>query len=216
MRNFIWLLAYVTLTLTGCATSPPISLITDSTKRFEIIGASVGPPSGNGWYTIDGPSPTLNTVIFYKETEGETIVEQSRRGHTYVVGLTVGDLEGMKFDSPKELGMYIDNNYRKSLVGHNRFRFIKSEWEADDTYNAVCVRWVQIQEDFNHPAFPNRLFIKDHTSIVCVHPLSSNHMVMASWGQSRPKYEAAWDFSNEVEAFLKSIEFIPVKLPERK
>ena len=42
MRNFIWLLAYVTLTLSGCATSPPISLITDSTKRFEIIGASVG------------------------------------------------------------------------------------------------------------------------------------------------------------------------------
>ena len=49
-----------------------------------------------------------------------------------------------------------------------------------------------------------------------VAPLSSNYMVIASWGQSHPKYDTAWDLSNEVETFLKSIEFMPVKLPERK
>lgn len=201
----------IALILTGCSAKLPIKEITDHTKRYELIGARVGPPAGTGWYTLDDNTLPPNSVAFYKEPAGQKLSENSKRGHTYVASFLIADASDMNFSNAAELGSYADEQFRKDHINNNRYRLIKSEWSGDNTFDSTCIRWHKVQEDFNHPVLKNQIFIKDGVSIVCMHPVSTEYMVMITWGESRPEHEASWDYTSEVKALIDSIEFIPVK-----
>jgi hypothetical protein len=211
MRTSLWLITFLSISISGCGASLPIKPVTDPTLRFEINGARFGPPSGAGWSYMQHHTQYPNSVVFYKETELMTHEERAKSGHSYYTLVQVMPADEMVFNNAQELGVYLDDNFRKDHIGSTRFRFLQSTWEEDDTFDAICVRWHTSQEDFDAPQYPNKLLILDGTTIVCVHPLSSEHIVIVLWSDRRLKGDLAWDFSTEVETLLQSVEFTPVR-----
>lgn len=210
MKNARLLVIFQVLIVSGCSTFPEMTPVTNSDFRATVVGATAGSPSGSDWYYWKHSSLPPNTVAFYKHFEGPSLEEQAKRAHTYFVSLSVG-INDMKFDGAEALGEHLEKNTRAEHSGSQRFRLIDYSWEVYKRFNANCVKIHSIQEDFNHPAHPGKLFIKDGYQINCLHPVSPGYFVQILYGESRPKGEPARDFSNEVQSLLDTLKFTPVK-----
>lgn len=197
--------AAVSLAVLGCAATPALIAVTNTAQRLDFTGASVQPPQGDNWYTasrLRGPPGAL--AAFYKK-RGEWDPE-----HSAIATLRLVALGDQRFETADELGQFMDRTFRADHARSTRFQLIASTFAVDASFDAVCVRLHQLQEDRGVPGRIGQRFIVDAHAIRCVHPESSGHLVEIAFSERRRAGLASWwesGLAAEVEPYFRSLEF---------
>ena len=188
--------------LTGCATvSSPLQLtpITESNRRLEYNGFAVTAPA-EGW-SFGTPVPRPITTGLQKEGGSQT--------NTIRATVAVGNMPKVP---PDELfKMVAEAKKKESAAG--RFRPVRLDFSKQRYRGADCQRADNIVEDRGVPGYSGKLFILEMHGLTCIHPDMPAAIIDIQYSQRRLADEAPMDITKEGEAFIQSLEFLPLVRP---
>ena len=192
-----------TATLQKLAAKP----VTDPQKRYESKGFSVLPPAGKKWSVKLG----THGVVFDKDTRtggrrtAVAFIESKPLEWSGTTRLTKEQfLDAME----ASLGGLFKNE-RYKAVDHRVSRNVVKE--------AACLKSESTVEDHGVPYAPGEVFIIAAEDNYCLHPDSSQAMlVKVSHSQRYPRSKDPLAIEAELEPFLNSLTFLAVNDPSNE
>jgi hypothetical protein len=196
------------IAISACVATARLTPVTDSAQRLHFHGFSIQPPKGNDWYRLEVPAQNVGVgvVLFHKKLPDFLI-----RGHTFAAAVSVWDIGERRFSNAAELGARFDQEFRAAHKSSSRYRFLESTYADDTTLGGICVRIHQAQEDLEVPGWRGSVFVIDAHAIRCVHPHAPKYVIDISYSERRLKDDPGVSFETEVEPFLKSVVFTPLR-----
>ena len=201
-----WTLMFlVGLIVVGCTHPRPIP-VTDPTQRLQFQGFSILPPKGENWFIGQG----VGNVMFRKQLR-ETI-KQPADLHTIVAQVWTRSLGDVTFESRMELLQYLARELEKGMrQPTQRNTPLEVKLSLDKCLGWDCARIDYTSEDRGLPSFPGSVFILTGHHFVFLHPDSPTLVIHVNYGQRYLRGQQPLPLEAEVESFLKSLVFTPIR-----
>jgi hypothetical protein len=198
----------------GCAIGPTLTPITDPTQRLQFQGFSILPPKGENWFIAELPYPTdPNWAV--PVTFGKKLREKAQRPgeyHPIYVHVQTGSLGDVRFESRSELLQQLARQIEMELTTPTprrrapQVRVFLDKWLGFD-----CIRFESRAEDPMVPELPGFVFTFTRQGFIFLHPDAATFIVWLEYGQKYLKGQQPFALEAEVEPFLKSLEFAPLR-----
>ncbi len=192
---------------------PNLVPITDPTKRLEFHGFSVLPPLGENW-SIQNQG--ANSIVFAKSTKkgrDHTVVAFARTVSQSEVPLkAVLEYVG-KGGSPCIDVTTTGNPFFALYLAFRspRFKNLEAQICVESCQGKACGRSDLTVEDHGVPYAPGSVFILTQRDLYFLHPDSPEVVVHLSYSQRFLRGEKPLPIDAEIEPFLKSLEFTPIR-----
>jgi len=192
----------VVLTLVASSLAQNLTPVADPNKRVEFHGFSVLPPSGKNWFVVD--PPTLPKGYTSAETVQFTKVP-GKMHSVYVMAMLVNPaapqtLEDLRFQVLED------------SKGEPRFKPVKTEAYLAKCFGYDCVRFDLLFQDHAPADFPGTVLMLSRRGFIVPHPYASGFEV---WVESSERFKpltSRYPLDAELEPFLKSLQFTPIRL----
>jgi hypothetical protein len=190
-------------------------------QRLQFRGFSILSPRGDNWFMDASPinqgDPNWTwDVVFVKYLK----VPATRPAElkSVLVSARTRSLGDVKFESRTELLQQL----ARELLEHSdrlyipygrvpQSRLLKSKASLEKCLGWNCVRYEATVEDYSSRIFPGSVFILNLLGFLYLHPDSTASIVALEYSQRYLKGEMPPRLEAEVEPFLKSLVFGPVR-----
>ncbi len=204
--------SYRTL-IQGQVQRPNLVPITDPTKRLEVRGFSVLPPLGENW-SIQNQS--VNSVVFAKSTEKggyHTVRAIARTVSHSEVPLKKILEDGGKGGSACTDITTAGNPFLAFYLAFRdpRYKNLEGQVCVESCQGKACGRFDLTVEDHGVPYAPGSVFILTERDFYLLHPDSPEVVVHLSYSQRFLRGEKPLLIEAEIEPFLKSLVFTPIR-----
>jgi hypothetical protein len=184
----------------GCA-GPALTRVHDPAQRFAGPGFSIGVPPGAEWYIVP---PAPGRVQFAKRVGTEPVP-------TILAAAWAADVDARPARA-EELVRYKQRSVERLQRVETAYVITLTEVEVDRTLGGECIRWVQQEEERNHPspALRGLVLLTTTRGVDCLHPANPRRIVTAGYSERRVKASpslVAWGqpIAEEGDAFLRSL-----------
>lgn len=198
----------------SCTVGPTLTPIIDPMQRLQFRGFSILPPRGDNWFMDASPvnpgDPNWTwDVVFVKYLK----VPATRPAElkSVVASVRTRSLGDVKFESRTELLQQLARELLEVFQRVPQSRLLKSKASLEKCLGWDCVRYEAIQEDYSSRLFPGSVFILNVLGFLYLHPDSTAHIVALEYSQRYLKGEMPARLEAEVEPFLKSLAFGPLR-----
>ena len=192
------------LVAAGCAALAPM-LVRDPTQRFGARGFSVAAPPGSNWYVV---MPSAREVHFTKRL-GDAPVPS-----VYVAAWIASTKAPLA--RAEDLVPFKQRSLEEVRQQEPAYTIDLRDLQVDRTPGAECVRWVQEEEQTNHPnpALRSATLVTTTYGLDCLHPFDQRSMITIGYSERRIKGATSLigpgqPLAAEGEAFVHSIRFTP-------
>lgn len=175
--------------------------VTDSTKRLEFQGFSVLPPSGKNWFVVEPsrlPDASAETVRFAKVVGKMHSVYGMVMLVNPAAPQTLEDLRSQFLDEVRQ--------------EPSRFKPVQTEASLAKCYGYDCVRFDLVRQDHAPADFPDAVLIITRRGFAVPHPQAPGFQVWVEWSERFPPGTSRHPLDAELEPFLKSLQFTPIRL----
>lgn len=198
----------------SCTVGPTLTPIIDPMQRLQFRGFSILPPRGDNWFMDASPiNPCVPDwtcdVVFVKYLK----VPATRPAEfkSVVVSARTRSLGDVKFESRTELLQQLARELLEHYGREPQSRFLKSKASLEKCLGWNCVRYEATVEDYSSRFFPGSVFIVNLLGFLYLHPDSTASIVALEHSQRYLKGEMPPRLEAEVEPFLKSLVFGPLR-----
>jgi hypothetical protein len=194
-----------TLIAAGCA-GPALTRVHDPAQRFQGPGFSIGAPPGAEWYILPAAP---GRIQFAKKVGTEPVP-------SVVAGAWAADVDARPARA-EDLVRYKERSVERLQRVETAYVITLAEVGVDRTLGAECIRWVQQEEERNHPSPTLRglVLLTTTRGVDCLHPVNPRRIVTAGYSERRVKtapslVAAGQPIAEEGEAFLRSLRLTTV------
>ncbi len=199
-RPQTWVLFLAAIGVGSAVSAGPVP-VTDSMGRIVLEVFSVLPPKGEDWFVSE---QAANRIRFAK-LSGET----ASRGDAAFASVD-GLILNVRFQSPAEFLEFLEKSPIEERV-LQRWRPLRSKFKLDSSLGSTCVQYEGAFEDAAVPQFPGSVFIINTRGFDCLHPHRPGVVVRITYGTRVLQGVQPPPIEAEVEPFLKSLVFTPIK-----
>ena len=128
-----------------------------------------------------------------------------------VVSARTRSLGDVKFESRTELLQQLARELLEQIERVPQFRLLKSKASLEKCLGWSCVRYEATVEDYSSHLFPGSVFVLNLLGFLYHHPDSTASIVALEYSQRYLKGEKSPRLEAEVEPFLKSLVFGPLR-----
>ena len=182
-----------------------LTRVKDAGRRHELPGFSVLPPKGKKW----SAQREGNSFVFVKDTgtNGRRSVLAFATSRCLEPKLATLSLEQILAAMERSAGQQSENDGRYKPLDHSVSRV-----PYDDAKGGTCIKKEFTSEDHGVPNAPGKVFILTGADYYCLHPASGNPLLaQVSYSQRYPIGKKPLPIESEIEPFLGSIHFTPVR-----
>ncbi len=191
------------LVLIGCTLGPRPTPITDPTQRLEFQGFSILPPYGKDWFIVvpqTVPDPSAEAAVFFKVVGKMHSIGASVKIYAPIATQTLEDLESFVRDEAKS---------------DPRFKPLKTKASLDKCLGYDCVRIDLLFEDHAPRDFPGSVLMLTRQGFIVPHPGAPGFYIWVEYSQRFPPGREPYHLETELEPFLKSLVFTPIRQTTR-
>lgn len=199
-----WIIVFLaSLVLVGGALGQRPTPITDPTRRLEFQGFSILPPSGKDWFIVvpqTVPDPSAETAVFFKVVGKMHSIGASVKIYAPIATQTLQDLESFVLEEAKS---------------DPRFKPLKTKTSLDKCLGYDCVRIDLLFEDHAPRDFPGTVLMLTRQGFIVPHPDTPGFYIWVEYSQRFPPGRESYPVETELEPFLKSLVFTPMRQTTR-
>jgi len=199
-----WIIVFLaSLVLVGGALGQRPTPITDPTQRLEFQGFSILPPSGRDWFIVvpqTVPDPSAGAAVFFKVVGKMHSLYASVKIYAPIATQTLEDLESFVLEEAKS---------------DPRFKPLKTKASLDKCLGYDCIRYDLSFEDHAPRDVPGSILMLTRQGFIVHHPGDPGFYIWVEYSQRFPPGTDPYPLETELEPFLKSLVFTPIRQTTR-
>lgn len=177
--------------------------ITDPTQRLEFEGFSILPPSGKDWFIVEPrtvPDPSAKGALFGKVVGKMHSLYASANLYAPIATLTLEDVQSSVLEEAES---------------NPRFKPLKAKASRHKCLGYDCVGIDLLFEDHAPRDAPGSVLMLSRQGFIVPHPGARGFYIWVEYSQRFPPGTKPYPLEAELESFLKSLAFTPIRDTER-